>query len=74
MLDDLLAKKTENIIGSQNMQTVLILSHNLVFVSISNLLFKFYFQQTWKSQQEVSGLRALLIDGTSFLFNNINIL
>ena len=40
MLDDLLAK----IIGSRNMQTVLILSH--IFFSIFNLLFKFYFQQT----------------------------
>ena len=63
VLDDLLPK----IIGSRNMQTVLILSH--ILFSIFNLLFKFYFQQTWKSQQEVSGLRALLIDGTSsFLF------
>ena len=68
MLDDLLA----NIIGSRNMQAVLILSH--IFFSIFNLLFKFYFQQTWKSQQEVRGLRALLIDVTSsFLFNNIHI-
>ena len=68
MLDDLLAK----IIGSQNMQTVLILSH--IFFRFLTFLLKFYFQQTWKSQQEVSGLRALLIDGTSsFLFNNIQI-
>ena len=68
MLDDLL----DRIIGSRNMHTVFILSH--IFFLIFNLLFKFYFQQTWKSQQEVSGLRALLIDGTSsFLFNNIPI-
>ena len=54
------------------MHTVFILSH--IFFLIFNLLFKFYFQQTCKSQQEVSGLRALLIDGTSsFLFINIQI-